>query len=130
MGLGVDLVEVPRFERVLARHRQRLLARVFTAAERAYAAERRRGGESLAVRFAAKCAARRALGGGGAGAASGFRAVLLEIEIVREPGRAPTLRFHGETARRAAAAGVARVALTLTHDHSVCLAQVVLEDAR
>ena len=120
-ALGVELVEVPRFQRALERHGERLRRRVFTEGERAYAERRRRAAESLAVRFAAKSAARRALAGE---EPVGWR----EVEVVRERGQAPTLRFHGAAARRAAALGVSRVALTLTHDSAACVAQVVLED--
>lgn len=125
LGLGLELVEVPRFERVLRRYGERLTRRVFTDGERAYAERRKRGLESLAVRFAAKAAARRALGA--ALPAGGGRFSWREFEVVRERGRAPTLHFHGRAAQRAAALGVERVALTLTHDRAACLAQVVLE---
>ena len=119
VGLGIEGVEVPRFERAAARFGERLALRLFTESERAYAAMRHRGVESLAVRFAAKCAARRALRGG----AIGWR----EIEVVGGRGHAPELRLHGAAARRASALGVARAAVTLTHDRSACVAHVVLE---
>ena len=119
VGLGIEGVEVARFERAVARFGERLVRRLFTESERAYAAMRRRRAESLAVRFAAKCAARDALRGG----AIGWR----DIEVVRAPGGAPELRFHGRAARRASALGVARAALTLSHDRSACVAHVVLE---
>jgi holo-[acyl-carrier protein] synthase len=126
VGLGIELIDVPRFGRALDRFGERMRVRIFTDGEQAYAARRIRGGQSLAVRFAAKVAARRALGCGPGERRSGWR----DIEVVREPGRAPTLRFHGAAARRAGALGVGRVALTLTHDRSTCLAQVVLEEGR
>jgi holo-[acyl-carrier protein] synthase len=119
VGLGIEGVEVPRFERAAARFGERFARRLFTDSERSYAALRRRGSESLAVRFAAKCAARRALRDG----ALRWR----DIEVVGERGRAPELRFHGAAARRAAALGVERAALTLSHDRSACVAHVVLE---
>ena len=119
VGLGIEAVEPPRFERAVARFGERIARRLFTDTERAYAAARPRGAESLAVRFAAKCAARRALRGG----AIGWR----DIEVVAAPGHPPELRLHGAAARRAAALQVARAALTLTHDRSACVAHVVLE---
>ena len=120
VGLGIDGVELPRFERAASRFGERLTRRLFTEAEQRYAALRtRRGSESLAVRFAAKCAARRALRDG----ALRWR----DIEVVGARGRAPELRFHGAAARRAAALGVVRSALTLSHDRSACVAHVVLE---
>jgi holo-[acyl-carrier protein] synthase len=119
VGLGVELVDSARFEALLERFGERLLARLFTAGERAYAGRKARGGESLAVRFAAKAAARRALGLRHLG--------WQEAEVVREGGRAPTLRLHGAAAERARELGVRAVSLTLTHDPRWCLGQVVLE---
>ncbi len=119
VGVGIDLVETPRFRRAATRFGARLMERVFTEGERRYAERRARALESLAVRFAAKRAARRALGAPGLPGR--------EVEVVREPGAAPRLRFHGRAARAAEARGVTRVALTLTHDPSACVAQVVLE---
>ncbi len=120
VGLGVELVDSARFAALVERFGERLLGRLFTAGERAYAGRKARGGaESLAVRFAAKAAARRALGLS--------RLAWQEAEVVRESGRAPTLRFHGAAHRRAGALGVRAVSLTLTHDPRWCVGQVVLE---
>jgi holo-[acyl-carrier protein] synthase len=118
-GLGVAWVDTARFEALLRRHGDRPLVRLFTDDERAYAAARRRGHESLAVRLAAKLAARRALG------ADGIR--LREIEVVRTRGDAPSLRFHGSAARAAARLGVVASSLSLTHDAVACVGQVILE---
>ena len=51
----------------------------------------------------------------------------VEIEVVRLRGEAPALRFHGRAAAAARRLGVRRAALTLTHDPSCCIGQVVLE---
>jgi holo-[acyl-carrier protein] synthase len=121
VGTGVELVDVPRFQRLMERHGERLALRLFTPRERAYAARRtpRSAVQSLAVRFAAKVAARRALGAQGV--------ALRDLEVVRARGAAPTLEFHAGAAKRAEARGVLRVALTLTHDPSCCIGHVVLE---
>ncbi len=122
-GLGIESIEVPRFASLLERHGRGLRKRVFTERELAYAGRRGpRAVESLAVRFAAKAAARRAL------ALPGFH--WRQIEVVREGGNAPTLEFDGEARRAAERLGVVRVHLTLTHDAACCIAQVLLEDDR
>ena len=59
-GVGIDLLEIARLERALAR-RPALATRVFTDAERAYAAARARPGQHLAARFCAKEAVAKAL---------------------------------------------------------------------
>lgn len=122
VGTGVELVDVPRFERLMERHGERIALRIFTADERAYAARRtpRSAVQSLAVRFAAKVAARRALGARGI--------ALCDVEVVRARGAAPTLQFHAGAAAHAHARGVKRAALTLTHDPSFCMGHIVLED--
>lgn len=119
VGIGIEWLDVPRFEAVERRFGERLRARLFTESERDFAALRARGHESLAVRLAAKIAARRALG-----LAS---APWHELEVTREAGAAPRLRFHGSAACAAHALGVTHVALTLTHDAAACVGQVVLE---
>src|SRR4051794_41949136 len=60
MGVGIDLLEIERLERALAR-RPRLAERLFTDGERAYAATRARPAMHLAARFCAKEAVAKAL---------------------------------------------------------------------
>ena len=60
-SIGIDLLEIDRLERALAR-RPRLAERLFTADERDYAAPRARPGQHLAARFCAKEAVAKALG--------------------------------------------------------------------
>jgi len=119
VGMGVELVDLPRFEAALERFGERMRGRIFTGGERAYAEARARGAESLAVRFAAKVAARRALG----------RAEIpwKDIEIVREREQAPVLRLHGDARAAARALGAERVWLTLSHSGELCVGQVILE---
>ena len=121
LGSGVELVDVPRFQRLMERHGERLARRIFTPGEQAYAARRTPRGaiQSLAVRVAAKIAARRALGAPGI--------ALRDVEIVRPRGSPPTLWFHAGADARARARGVAHAALTLTHDPICCVGHVVLE---
>jgi holo-[acyl-carrier protein] synthase len=119
VGVGIEWLDVPRFEALEARFGERLRERLFTAGERAFAARKARGHESLAVRLAAKIAARKALGL--------VHGRWQDIEVRRERGQAPTLHFYGAAARAATALGVAHVALTLTHDAAACIGQVVLE---
>jgi hydroxyethylthiazole kinase-like uncharacterized protein yjeF len=63
LGLGVDICEIARMERALARH-PTMRERVFTPEERAYCDHKARPAESYAGRFAAREATIKALGGG------------------------------------------------------------------
>jgi holo-[acyl-carrier protein] synthase len=113
-GVGIDLLEIDRMERALARH-PRLAERVFTSAERTYASARARPARHLAARFAAKEAVVKALGLSG-----GFG--LREIEIVA--GEPPTVRLSG---RAAAAADGMRVDISLTHSRESAAAIALAE---
>jgi len=60
-GVGLSLVEVPRFRAALERRGEAFAARIFTPAELDYARGKRQGWQNLAARFAAKLAGRQAL---------------------------------------------------------------------
>ena len=104
MSVGIDLLEIDRLERVLAR-RPRLADRLFTDGERAYAAGRARPGQHLAARFCAKEAVAKALGL----SAFDFR----DVEVLGGDGP-PQILLHGAMAQRAAELGV-EVEISLTH---------------
>jgi len=110
-GVGIDLLEIERLERALARY-PRLAERVFTEAEREYAAARSRPGRHLAARFAAKEAVVKALGLSG-----GFG--LRDIEVIA--GEPPTVRLAGRAAE-AAGGGQIHVSLTHSRDHAAAVA--------
>lgn len=102
--IGIDLLEIERLERALERT-PRLAERLFTEAERAYAASQARPGQHLAARFCAKEAVAKALGI----ESWNFR----EVEVVGTGGP-PSVRLHGSAAARAAELGVT-VDISLTH---------------
>ena len=103
-SVGVDLLEIERLERALAR-RPRLAERLSTDAERRYAASRARPAQHLAARFCAKEAVAKAL----ALEAWSFR----DVEVLGGGGP-PQIRLHGTAARRASDLGV-EVRVSLTH---------------
>lgn len=115
-GLGLDLVDIDRLERALGR-RPRLAERLFTAAERDFAAARRRPARHLAVRFAAKEAAIKALGSAVAP---------LQVEVRGGGNVPPRLALHGRAAQLAAKRGVElQVALTHTADTAAAVVLAV-----
>ncbi len=108
-GVGIDLLEIERLERALARH-PRLAERIFTAAERDYAAARARPARHLAARFAAKEAVVKALG-----LSDGFG--LRDIEVLA--GKPPRVRLSGRAAQAAAGRSIE---ISLTHSRSFAAA--------
>jgi len=117
-GVGIDLLEIERLERALER-RPRLAERVFTDAERAYAASRARPGMHLAARFCAKEAVAKALGL----TAWSWR----DVEVVAT-GAAPQIALTGSVAARAAELGVTAL-VSLTHTDTTAGAVALLQPA-
>ncbi len=123
VGVGIDLVEIARVERLLDGKGQRALDRLFSAAEVNYATGRARPAMHLAARLAAKEAAFKALSGSDEARLIGWH----EVEVVSQTGRAPELRYHGRAAARAEALGVKRSHLSITHTDTTAGAVVVIE---
>ncbi|MFZ9689828.1 MAG: holo-ACP synthase [Phycisphaerales bacterium] len=120
VGIGIDLVDCGRIERMLSDHGQAFLDRVYTPAEQAYCSRSRNQVERLAARYAAKEAALKALG-------TGMRDGMswTEIEVSHDALGAPVVTLHGEVARVAAARGVGRLAVSLTHAGGLAMAEVM-----
>ncbi len=115
-GVGVDLLEIERLERALAR-RPALAGRLFTAAELAYAEARARPAQHLAARFCAKEAVAKALGL----ESWSFK----DVEVVA--GNAgPGVRLSGAAARRAGELGVS-ASISLTHERTMAAAVALLQ---
>lgn len=112
-GIGVDVCEIARLERHLAKH-PRLFERLFTPAERSLNAS------SLAARFAAKEAVAKAMGSPG-----GMTWQDCEVEV-DSTGR-PSLRLTGTVAATAARLGIDTWHLSLSHDGGIAAAFVIAE---
>ncbi len=127
LGLGSDVVDIRRVERVIERHGERFIERVFTPVERAKAERRTEKirAATYAKRFAAKEAAAKALG-------TGFNAgvFMRDLGVVNLPSGQPTLRMTGGAAARLAAitppGHVAHVALTMTDEYPYAQAMVLI----
>lgn len=119
------MIEIRRIQQCIDRFGSRFLNRVFTPGEQAYCLRKRNSAESFAARFAAKEAAAKSLGTG-----ISYGVNWLEIEVVREPGGRPSIRFHGRAAEIAGRLGAAHAALSITHTVEFALASVVLEGGR
>jgi holo-[acyl-carrier protein] synthase len=111
--IGIDVLEIDRLEQALAR-RPNLQSRLFTQAERDYAASHARPAIHLAARFCAKEAVAKAL----ALEAWAFA----DVEVVATD-TAPEVRLSGSAAARAAELGVhPRISLTHTRETAAAVA--------
>jgi holo-[acyl-carrier protein] synthase len=109
IGVGIDLVDIARVERMMARHGDRVLSRFLTERERAYVEGKHRPAMHIAARIAAKEAAYKALQ-----ALPGAQAVSWhDLEVERQTEGRPHLRVMG-------------LALTLVNRHGPLVVQVSL----
>ncbi len=115
MSVGIDVVDVARFGRILQR-RPGLVERLFTAEERDLPVA------SLAARFAAKEAVAKALG-----APTGL--AWHDCEVLRDGSGRPSLLLRGTVAAAAREQGIEHWHLSLSHDAGVASAMVVAESA-
>lgn len=122
IGVGTDLVSVPRLRRAVGR-RDRLLTRLFTEAEVVECRRRADPAPHLAARFAAKEACLKALRIGWGG---GIR--WREVEVAGGGAEVPRLLLAGAAAARAAALGVRQTHLSLAHEGEYAMAFVVATD--
>jgi len=114
VGIGVDLVDVGRVERILGRH-DTFQERVFTPEEVAYCSKQSSPAECFAARWAAREACRKSLGG-----VRGMR--WHDVKVERALSGAPRLALSGSTRRRAEALGVTEVMVALTHERKMAAA--------
>ncbi len=119
IGVGIDLVEIPRIRDLLAKHGQRFKERTFTAGEIAYCDSCADPAMHYAARFAAKEAAAKALGTG----LWAEGVVWTDLEVVRGEHGKPALVLHG-AAQTHAYGGTCLV--SLTHTKELAMAQVIL----
>jgi holo-[acyl-carrier protein] synthase len=117
MGVGIDLLEIERLERALAR-RPRLAERLFTDGERAYAATRARPVMHLAARFCAKEAVAKAL--------QLREWSWCDVEVVGGGDEPPAVVLTGAAEVRARELG-ATVSVSLTHQRGMAAAVAVTE---
>jgi holo-[acyl-carrier protein] synthase len=125
IGIGSDLVDIRRIEKVMARHGERFLDRIFTATERAKAEGRANAAATYAKRFAAKEACAKALG-------TGFRRGVFfhDMGVVNMPGGKPTMKLTGGALARLQAITPkgceAQIDLTITDEYPLAQAFVLI----
>jgi holo-[acyl-carrier protein] synthase len=125
LGIGSDITDVRRIAKVVERHGDRFIDRVFTAVERQTAERRRNRIETYAKRFAAKEACAKALG-------TGLRAGVWwrDMGVVNLASGRPTMELSGGAKRRLEAITpqgyVARIDLTITDEGPTAHAFVII----
>lgn len=90
VGIGTDIVECLKIAKLIERHGEVFLSRVFTSNEIAFCSSRKAATQNYTANWAAKEAVMKALGGVGIG---GFE--WRDIEVQDLSGRQPKIRLAG-----------------------------------
>jgi holo-[acyl-carrier protein] synthase len=118
-SVGIDIIELERVEKALARFGERFLLRVYTEREIRFCRGRI---PELAARFAAKEAISKALGTGMRGVA--WR----EMEVLPDRRGKPLVTLHGRALERAGQINLVDFAISLSHSNGHAIAFVVASD--
>lgn len=123
IGIGTDLVDIDRAERILVRHGDRALRRFLLPAERHYVETTAYQARHFAVRLAAKEAVYKALARMRGSSAISWR----DIEISRDRRGRPGVLLHGKAKKLLEPYQGVRLHLSLTHTARTAGATAVIE---
>jgi len=121
-GIGTDRVVISRIASSLERFGDRFICRVYSETEVEQARAKGNVARRLAMLFAAKEAASKALG-------TGFRhgITMRDIETIHQSSGKPEIKLHGAAAKLAAEMGITTVHLSLTDDDGIAMAFAIAE---
>ncbi len=110
LGIGTDIIEVPRIGRMIEQHGELFLRRVYTEREIAYCQARKHAYEHFAGRWAAKEAILKAIGTGWA------RGICwTDLEIRRDPMKGPKVLVRAGAKDAAIQRGIGDILVTISH---------------
>lgn len=120
IGIGTDITECLRIARMIERHGELFINRVYTAEETRYCQNRKQSTQHFAGRWAAKEAILKALG-------TGWRRGIswCDIEIRNEPGGRPTVGLRGGVKDLVERLGVAEILVSISHCHTHATAYAI-----
>lgn len=122
VGIGIDIIEVARVERLLASYGERFINRVFTDVEVAYSTQMAYPAMHFAARFAAKEAFMKALGTGLSG---GIR--WRDVSVFNDDIGRPWVKFCGNAEKNAKKIGIDKAHISISHTKKYATAVVILE---
>jgi holo-[acyl-carrier protein] synthase len=121
-GIGIDLVDIGRMERIIKRWGDRFIHRVFTPGEMEICYSRPSSISAFSLRFAAKEAFTKALG---TGMKKGVR--WRDIEVFHHPGGRPGLKLHGKSYIKCKGEKITYSHVSLSDEGKYGMAMVILE---
>jgi holo-[acyl-carrier protein] synthase len=121
-GVGIDLVENSRMERIIGKWGPKFLNRIFSEGEMEYCGRHAHSSTHYGARFAAKESFLKALGIG-----LGMGVKLSDIEVVSDKNGKPLLALSGEAKSQIEKRKITKIHLSLTHTKQYASAIVLLE---
>ena len=122
IGIGTDITECLRIARMIERHGELFINRVYTAEEIRYCQNRKQATQHFTGRWAAKEAIMKALG-------TGWRRGISwrDIEIRNEPGGKPVVAVRGGVKDVVEHLGIGQILVSISHcrSHATALAVAV-----
>lgn len=113
IGIGTDITECLRIARMIERHGELFIGRIYTADEIQYCQSRRQATQHFTGRWAAKEAILKALGTGWVKGIS-WR----DVEILNEPSGQPVVELRGGAKDVARRLGIAKMLVSISHCHT------------
>ena len=121
-GIGIDIVSIPRIERMLDRWGSLFTQRVFTPTEIAFCEGKSNPGQHFALRWAVKEAMIKALG---LGLRGGIK--WTDIEVVNDSFGRPSVEVHNQAKGLFSDRNIKAAFVSISHEKDYGVAQVVLE---
>jgi holo-[acyl-carrier protein] synthase len=120
LSIGTDITECLRIARMIERHGELFISRVYTSEEIRYCQSRRQATQHFTGRWAGKEAILKALG-------TGWRRGIswLDIEIRNDPGGKPVVALRGAVRELVQQLGVVELLVSISHCRSHAVAYAV-----
>ncbi len=113
IGIGTDIIECLRIAKMIERHGELFINRVYTAEEIAYCQARKQATQHFAGRWAAKEAVLKTLG-------TGWRKGISwrDVEVRNDPSGKPSIELHGGARDVSLQLGITEVLCSISHCRS------------
>ena len=120
IGIGVDIVEVDRIQRLIKNWGEKFALRIFSEAELSFFSGSLSRADLLSRQFAAKEAVSKALG-------TGLRGIRLsDVSVLRDKKGKPFVDLFGKAASEASAIGMSRIHVSIADERNYAIAYVVI----
>jgi len=121
IGMGIDIVDIPRFRKILATRGDRFIDRIFLPSEQKYCGAKPNPWIHYAGRFAAKEAIAKAFGTG-----IGKEIAWLDIEIISSDSKAPVVKLSRHAGQLVRRRRTKNILVSISHTHAYTAAVALL----